>query len=272
MSVTISGSTRLSRLFSAYPQLLDIMVGQSPLFQRLRNPLLRRAMTPLTSVEQAAQIAGLDPGTLVNTLRAAVGQPAAADPAPPPPGIDAGESHPPAWLDAPSTATLDVRDAQRTGQPVLDPILETVKTIQPGQRWTLRSEFEPLPLYALLQKKGFDHWTIQRAPDDWEIHFYRRDEVAVEPEPAPPPAPTPRHAAATLDVRDLPPPEPMQRILEVLATLRPGEWLHVHHARRPVYLLPLLEQQGHHHECEPRADGTVDFWVRKGEDDVTRAQ
>lgn len=50
---------------------------------------------------------------------------------------------------------------------------------------------------------------------------------------------------ALLDLRHLPPPEPMQRILDALGALPPGACLHALTPHRPGPLLPMLERQGY---------------------------
>ena len=47
-----------------------------------------------------------------------------------------------------------------------------------------------------------------------------------------------------LDLRGLPPPEPLVRTLEAAAALPVGEELVVLTERRPVHLLPLLAERG----------------------------
>ena len=37
------------------------------------------------------------------------------------------------------------------------------------RRLVLRVPFEPIPLYDVLGKRGFAHWTECRAPDDWSV-------------------------------------------------------------------------------------------------------
>jgi uncharacterized protein (DUF2249 family) len=258
----ITRHTRLSHLFRHYPALLEVMMAQSPHFERLRNPLLRRALTPVTSIEQAARIAGLDIEQLVETLCRAVGQRSPVDE----PGelLELSDGDRPGWLGAPLAAVLDVREQQQRGEPVLRPILDLARTVPLGSQWVLLNTFDPLPLYAVLRKQGFVGWTTQRGEDDWEIHFFRQGEGETSAAPISVQSEEPRAASATLDVRHLPPPEPMQQILAILSTLEPEQWLYVHHARRPEYLLPLLREQGHEYDCAARADGTVDFWVKKG--------
>lgn len=46
-----------------------------------------------------------------------------------------------------------------------------------------------------------------------------------------------------IDVRHLEMPGPMQRILEVLETLKDDQLLYVHHKRIPIYLLEELESR-----------------------------
>lgn len=61
-----------------------------------------------------------------------------------------------------------------------------------------------------------------------------------------------------LDVSDLEPPEPLQRVLEALSELGEGDYLHMLHRREPLLLYPELEQRGFryltitggNHECE----------------------
>lgn len=47
-----------------------------------------------------------------------------------------------------------------------------------------------------------------------------------------------------LDVRGLPPCEPMERILAACAALAPGDTIHALISREPLPLYPLLQQRG----------------------------
>jgi hypothetical protein len=65
-----------------------------------------------------------------------------------------------------------------------------------------------------------------------------------------------------LDLRGLEPPQPMVRILEALAGLSPGSSLRAHTDRRPIHLLPLLEERGFVADSNPQPDGTVVTVIR----------
>ncbi|MBF0613837.1 MAG: DUF2249 domain-containing protein [Magnetococcales bacterium] len=60
-----------------------------------------------------------------------------------------------------------------------------------------------------------------------------------------------------LDVRELPAPEPMLRILEAVSTLAPGESLLVHHNRIPHLLYPRLTERGLTVETNVPQDGEI---------------
>ena len=58
-----------------------------------------------------------------------------------------------------------------------------------------------------------------------------------------------------LDLRNLPPPEPMEQILDAVQSLRPGEHIEALTPFWPAPLLPILEQQGCAWRREPSPSG-----------------
>ncbi|MGD9787058.1 MAG: DUF2249 domain-containing protein [Sulfuricellaceae bacterium] len=63
-----------------------------------------------------------------------------------------------------------------------------------------------------------------------------------------------------LDVRELEPPEPLERVLELLDTLAVGDSLRMLHRRQPNLLYPILEREGFAHLTTTTAEG--DFEIR----------
>ncbi|CDM24024.1 DUF2249 domain-containing protein [Castellaniella defragrans] len=53
----------------------------------------------------------------------------------------------------------------------------------------------------------------------------------------------------TLDVRSMPPPEPLEHCLEALADLAPGQRLHMLIDREPYPLYTILDRDGFQHCC-----------------------
>ena len=146
---------------------------------------------------------------------------------------------------------LDVREDIRAGREPFNRIVATVKGLGPDEALVLRAPFEPVPLYAVLGARGFRHWTECLAADDWRVWFYAAGTPAASGEPAAGETP------GALDVRGLPPPQPMVRVLERLDTLAPGASLTVLHERRPMFLYPQLEDRGFTHATDEPAPGLV---------------
>jgi uncharacterized protein (DUF2249 family) len=260
----ISGDMTVARLIEEHPALLDVLIAYHPHFKQLRNRLLRKLMAPRVTIRHAARIAGVPEAELLGALRRslgeAAGEPTVADhpeapfvPMPKPPFLDT--------LPESRRVPLDVRDDIGRGQEPFARIMATVRELGAGDVLVLRAPFEPIPLYDVLGKRGFGHWTERHRADDWSVWFYR---VAA----GGPKAPAPVHEPAgpdvlQLDVRGLEPPQPMVRVLEALDTLGPGQRLEVVHDRRPLFLYPQLDAQGFVHETEEPGPGLVRITIRR---------
>jgi uncharacterized protein (DUF2249 family) len=159
---------------------------------------------------------------------------------------------------------LDVRDDIRRGEEPFARIMAVVKALEPGHVLVLRAPFEPIPLYDVLAKRGFAHWTEREAPDDWAVWFYRTSGGADASAEAAATTPQ-RRVGRTLaiDVRGLEPPQPMVRILEAIDGLSAGDRLEILHERRPIFLYPQLEDRGFLHETSEPAPGLVRIVIRR---------
>ena len=67
-----------------------------------------------------------------------------------------------------------------------------------------------------------------------------------------------------MDMRGLEPPQPMVRIMGALEEMASGGRLAVLLDRKPVYLLPLLEEAGHTHTISQRDGETWELVIAKG--------
>jgi len=154
---------------------------------------------------------------------------------------------------------LDVRDDIRRGEEPFTRIMTAVRELEGDQPLVLRVPFEPIPLYEVLGKRGFLHWTERRAADDWSVTFYR------ESRPSPAPAAPTASQGRVIDVRGLEPPQPMVTVLDAVDRLEPGVELEVHHDRRPTLLYPLLDERGYVHDTDEPEPGLVRIRIRRSE-------
>jgi TusA-related sulfurtransferase len=65
-----------------------------------------------------------------------------------------------------------------------------------------------------------------------------------------------------IDARGLEPPEPMERVMQALALLRPGQGIRFLLHREPFPLYPLLVERGFRHETQMQADGSYVILIR----------
>lgn len=271
----ILASWKISDVLRAYPQLLDVLIDTTPAFSLLRNPALRRVQSRLVTVEQAARIAGIEPDALVRRLNAAVSADGVDEPVVINGTAPTRESDErPAWLDdAPLALELDVRPLQERGEEPFGAIMTAARETPVGSMFLLLNTFEPVPLYDVLAMRGFEHWVLQDAADDWRIWFYNSGRPR-KPSPkrkAPTPAASEPAAEAwsapdavvTIDVSELVPPEPMIKILETLESLPDGASLLVHHLRRPMHLYPQLDAMGYRHDTREIAPDRIEVLIEK---------
>lgn len=260
--MVVTPDTRVSEVLSAHPELLDALVDASPAFARLRHPLLRRTMPNLVTIAQAARIGHLEPGQLVRLLNARLGV-TSANATTPPEESKLG-TMPPNWRFRPVALTLDVRPILAEGGEPFGVIRNAARKVPQGQQFVLEAPFEPLPLYAVLERQGFDAWCERVGEHTYRARFYRaangEDVTSVPPSDL---DWSVVHAEVEIEAA-LEPPEPMRRVLEALALLNPGEHLLVHHVRRPVHLLDRVAKDGGRYALRDLGPGKVDVLIRKG--------
>ncbi|HET7569109.1 MAG TPA: DUF2249 domain-containing protein [Gammaproteobacteria bacterium] len=156
--------------------------------------------------------------------------------------------------------TLDVREELRNGGEPLPRIMAAVRELKPEQPLRLLATFEPLPLYAVLGRKGFGHSAKHIGKGDWEVLFKPGAAQGDMASPVKSPSagddreewPAP---GTFIDNRGLGPPEPLMRILDALEHLAPGEVLQAINERDPVFLYPELEARGAAIRVDKRDDG-----------------
>ncbi len=59
-----------------------------------------------------------------------------------------------------------------------------------------------------------------------------------------------------VDARGLEPPEPMEKVMQMLALLRPGQSIRLLLHREPFPLYPILAERGYRHDTTMEADGS----------------
>lgn len=267
----ISSHTTIAALLKYNPAALDAIVSLNSRFEKLRNPLLRRLMAGRTSIAQAAKIGNVP----VTKFLAALG-PLGFEPDASVDIEEAGttKKEKPAPLQQllpEQTISLDVRPVLAKHQDPLQIIMKQVQQLQPGQVLQLVNSFEPTPLIALLERKGYAAYVEWIHEQEVHTFFYRNGQHgAIE-------TPTVDTSAAdwdsllekftgrlkTIDVRMLEMPKPMLTILKELEQLPAGLVLFVYHKRVPVYLIDELKAKQYDYRCKEIQAGEVHMMIWK---------
>ncbi len=243
----IDKDIKISQLLKMYPHTLEILTGITPHFKKLNNPILRRTLAKRVTIEQAAAIAGVDLLNMLKVLNESIGVKFNESKI----NMDGNKMERPNEkpdiiknTDASKFVNFDVRPIINSGtDPFLD-IMEKVKSLKDDEILVLINSFEPVPLYTVLGKKGFEHWTIFE-DGVYKVHFYRTGKSQNEEREEKSSANENEiENVIELDVRELEPPEPMMKILEKLNEIDDRTILLVHHHREPMMLYPKLEERG----------------------------
>lgn len=157
MDITLE--TKVADLLKHYPELESKLLELSPIFAKLKNPILRRTVARVTSLKQAAEVGGISPELLIQELRFAAGLSA----------YDAEaimnvcwdeDEEPPVWFDEGQIkVVLDVRPIIEAGKSPMQEILKLSSELQDGEIFQLITSFRPVPIIDILKSRGFNVWT-----------------------------------------------------------------------------------------------------------------
>lgn len=152
--IDITPDTKVAELLKNYPELEGTILQFSPAFAALKNPVLRRTVAKVTSLQQAAKVGSINIVEMVNALRKEAGMPELGENFCP-----GGEEVPVAVSQKrptmPVTFVLDVRPIIDAGDHPKDIVVAQAEKLLPGECMELISPFPPVPLINLLQQKGF---------------------------------------------------------------------------------------------------------------------
>jgi len=163
---TITPDTRVGELLESRPDLEEVLLGLSPRYKALQNPVLRRTVARVASLRQVAIVGNIPLNDLIRELRRAAGQDDALFQET---ESDAG----PEWaVDGTPVATLDIRPSVAAGEHPMELVMNALKELAPGEILELKAPFVPAPLMDLAEKQGFRSVTRSQTEERVLIWFY----------------------------------------------------------------------------------------------------
>lgn len=172
VKLIISPKTKVGELLDAFPQLENVLLELSPSFAKLKNPVLRKTVARVASLQQAAMVGGLKVDDLVNRLRKEVGQ---AETTIETENTQYLTTHPPAWF---NPANIKERfDATPVinsgGSPIVD-ILEKTSKLSENEILELKTPFVPAPIIDMLKNKNFQTFS-QKKEEEVFTYFSKQN-------------------------------------------------------------------------------------------------
>ncbi|MCP4201249.1 MAG: DUF1858 domain-containing protein [bacterium] len=161
--LSIDPDTKVATLLDHYPELEDVLIAMAPPFKKLKNPILRKSVARVASLRQAAAVAGLSVGEVVNALRRAIGQETIEEDSTSVEVAYFGDR--PEWFDpARVVHSIDERQVDPETMP-LTTVMGEAKRLQPGQILVLVTNFLPAPGIDIIRKKGYRVWTVREGAE-----------------------------------------------------------------------------------------------------------
>ncbi|HOJ04894.1 MAG TPA: DUF1858 domain-containing protein [Bacteroidota bacterium] len=154
----INPQMKVGELLDHFPELEEVLIGISPAFSKLRNPVLRRTIARVATLQQAAMTGDVPIHEVVVQLRAAAGQNTeiaedmltSTDD-----GHRAGVAIP-AWLAAAQSRQLfDATPILDAGAHPLKDVFARLGELPEGGVLDLRTPFLPAPLIDAVEKQGW---------------------------------------------------------------------------------------------------------------------
>ena len=153
----ITPKTRVGELLDTYPELEPVLMELSPAFKKLRNPVLRKTVAKVATLQQAASLGNIPVTEVINTLRSELGQQLFE-------GEVSGDDinyEKPGWFDPGKvTVSFNASPLIDSGQNPMQEVLGQLELTNAGEIFLLTTPFVPAPIIELISKRGYVHYCI----------------------------------------------------------------------------------------------------------------
>ncbi len=167
----INPKTKIGELLETYPELEAVLFKLAPTFKKLKNPLLRKTIGKVATLQQAASIGEVPLGELIRVLRAEAGQSESE--------IIKGDGEivkvEPDWFNKEALGEcFDASSIIDSGDHPMPEILSRLELSDENKIFQLITPFIPAPIIDLISAKGYSHYC--RKINEKEYHtFFKRN-------------------------------------------------------------------------------------------------
>lgn len=170
-NIMINPETKVGALLEAYPEAEAALIEIAPQFKALKNPVLRRTVAKVATLEQAARVAGMNTRDLVQRLRNALG---VEDGELEGGSVSAsGDDDLPGWVHLDAAVTIDAGALLDSGETPVGVVSKALAETVDGEVLVIGAPFQPAPLIDALRERG--HEVVASADDGgaWKVWVRR---------------------------------------------------------------------------------------------------
>ncbi len=165
----ITPKSKVLQVIEAYPHLEEVLISHVPAFKKLKNPVLRKTVAKIATLQQAATIGKIKVEDLINLLRKEVGQNLFS-------GGEAGNYNTtkPGWFDESKIVTeLDAKVMLDLGEQPVNQVMADLNSLERGKIYKLIAPFITAPLIDKATGIGLEHYVVREKDDLYSIYFYK---------------------------------------------------------------------------------------------------
>jgi len=161
-------------IFENFPGLEARLIEIVPMFKKLKNPILRKTVAKIATVQQAATIANIPVNELVNILRTAANQ-----------ELENLDHNPdnyalnftqPEWLDKSRIVnSMDLAPFLDAGEHPIHQVVADLKKLGKEEILEIMAPFLPAPLIDKGSSLGFDHFVEKGDGDAVKVYFRQKE-------------------------------------------------------------------------------------------------
>ncbi|MDD3716931.1 MAG: DUF1858 domain-containing protein, partial [Candidatus Marinimicrobia bacterium] len=150
----ISPKTKLMAVLEEYPQLEQVLINYVPMFTQLKNPVLRKTVARIATLQQVANIGKVPVEDLINRLRNEVGQ-----------DLYSGTSdtsyitaEPEGFDKKKISGELDIHAMLEAGEQPVILVLAELNKLSAGSAYKVSAPFLPAPLIDKAVSLNIRYW------------------------------------------------------------------------------------------------------------------
>lgn len=166
----ITPKTKVLELIETYPQLEDILIEYAPAFKKLKNPILRKTVAKIATLQQAAAIGNIKTEELINRLRKEVGQDTMEGAT----GVDYIYQKPAWFAENKIVIRFNASEMLAAGEQPVNQVMADLKQLETGKIYHLVAPFLPAPIIDKATSLGLKHYVDKQHEQEFFIYFLKQ--------------------------------------------------------------------------------------------------